>query len=91
MKSWMEITLVGILLPLAAWLLSGLIFLFFQCEGGGVGANPHCSFVSASIAAEIGKFYYLSMMFAVTVTPISTVAYLLLNVVWWIKKPKKPS
>ena len=91
MNSWMEITLVGILLPLAAWLLSGLIFLLFQCGGGGFGADPHCSFVSASIAAEIGKFYWLSMIFAVTVTPISTVAYLLLNVVWWVKKPKRPS
>ena len=91
MKSWMEITLAGILLPLAVWLLSGLIFLLFQCEGGGVGADPHCKFVSTSIAAEIGKGYFLSMMLAVTITPISAVAYLLLNVVWWIKKPKRPS
>lgn len=91
MKSLMEITLVGILLPLGSWLLSALIFLLFQCQGGGVGADPHCVFVPTNIAMEIGKFYYGSMMVAVTITPISTVAYLLLNVVWWIKKPKRPS
>ena len=90
MKSLMQITLVGIAVPLAMWILSGLIFLIFQCEGGGVGANPRCSFVPTSVANLIGDLYYLSMLAAVLVTPISTVAYLLLNVVWWFIKPRKP-
>ena len=91
MKTLMQITLGGIAIPLAAWIITGFIFLLFQCEGGGVGANPRCSFVPTSVANLIGDFYFLSMLAAVTITPISTVAYLLLNVVWWFIKPRKPS
>ncbi|MFA6904108.1 MAG: hypothetical protein WC236_13615 [Gallionellaceae bacterium] len=91
MKSLMQITLAGIVIPLAAWILTGLIFLLFQCEGGGVGANPRCYFVPTSIANLIGNYYFLSMVAASIITPISTVAYLLLNVVWWFIKPRKPS
>ena len=87
----MEITLAGILLPLGAWLLSFIIYLLFQCGGGGVGASPRCELASPEIATQIGYFYFLSTMAAVLITPVSTVAYLLLNVIWWVIKPKRPN
>lgn len=84
----MEISLAGILFPLGSWLSSALIFMLFQCNGGGVGADPQCAFVPVNVAAQIGQFYYLSMMAAVAITPVSTVVYLLLNIVCWFIKPK---
>jgi hypothetical protein len=85
----MEITLAGILLPLGAWFLSGFIFLLFQCEGSGA-VTPRCAFVSSEIASQIGFFYFTSMMAVFFITPVSTVAYLLLNVIWRVIKPKQP-